>query len=214
MTTLVAMPSATNFTKVARWCSLGGTHNLEWWKFSDVVTGLLSELGVDPHAMREDMTFDYGHDAPNSPAMWFDADTYGQSRLLPNFSLRNRLTKEQMSRYPYLRRDANLYSVSIRLPPRHRRSLSRGRNTAQSDKLPGFSQGIRSFDRGCDSAIDKDQHGSWGLEMRALSAAEAIEVGYPGLQLFGQDWEGEDFQYPLPCGRMATPAWPDCWWPN
>ncbi|GIR71542.1 MAG: hypothetical protein CM15mP74_27930 [Halieaceae bacterium] len=47
--------------------SLGGTHNLEWWKFSDVVTGLLSGLGVDPHAMREDMTFDYGHDAPTAP---------------------------------------------------------------------------------------------------------------------------------------------------
>ena len=123
MTTLVAMPAQRISPRWRNGAPLGGTHNLEWWKFSDVVTGLLSELGVDPHAMREDMTFDYGHDAPNSPAMWFDADTYGQSRLLPNFSLRNRLTKSKLSRYPYLRRGAHLYSVSIRLPPRHRRSL-------------------------------------------------------------------------------------------
>ena len=38
--------------------SLGGTHNLEWWKFSEVVNRLLSELGVDPQAMRREMTFE------------------------------------------------------------------------------------------------------------------------------------------------------------
>ena len=183
--------------------SLGGTHNLEWWKFSDVVTGLLSELGVDPQAMREDMTFDYGHDAPNSPAMWFDADTYGQSRLLPNFSLRNRLTKEQIEQIPISEegRESLLRFYTAAAEPS---TLSR----AQVERLlsrisyPDF---LREYARLTEDAIqlfDKDQHGSWGLEMRALSAAEAIEVGYPGLQLFGQDWEGEDFQYPVA-------MWPD-----
>ena len=183
--------------------SLGGTHNLEWWKFSDVVTGLLSELGVDPHAMREDMTFDYGHDAPNSPAMWFDADTYGQSRLLPNFSLRNRLTKEQIEQIPISEegRESLLHFYTGAVEPL---ALSRAEVETLLSRI-SYPDFLREYARLTEDAIqlfDKDQHGSWGLEMRALSAAEAIEVGYPGLQLFGQDWEGEDFQYPVA-------MWPD-----
>ena len=183
--------------------SLGGTHNLEWWKFSGVVTGLLSELGVDPHAMREDMTFDYGHDAPNSPAMWFDADTYGQSRLLPNFSLRNRLTKEQIEQIPISEegRESLLHFYTGAVEPL---ALSRAEVETLLSRI-SYPDFLREYARLTEDAIqlfDKDQHGSWGLEMRALSAAEAIEVGYPGLQLFGQDWEGEDFQYPVA-------MWPD-----
>ena len=80
--------------------SLGGTHNLEWWKFSEAVNMLLSDLGIDTQAMRREMTFEYGRDAPNSPAMWFDTDTYGESRLISNFSLRNHLTREQIDQIP------------------------------------------------------------------------------------------------------------------
>ena len=183
--------------------SLGGTHNLEWWKFSDVVTGLLSELGVDPHAMREDMTFDYGHDAPNSPAMWFDADTYGQSRLLPNFSLRNRLTKEQIEQIP-ISEEGRASLLRFYTGAAKASMLSRAEVETLLSRI-SYPDFLREYARLTEDAIqlfDKDQHGSWGLEMRALSAAEAIEVGYPGLQLFGQDWEGEDFQYPVA-------MWPD-----
>ena len=183
--------------------SMGGTHNLEWWKFSGVVTGLLSELGVDPHAMREDMTFDYGHDAPNSPAMWFDADTYGQSRLLPNFSLRNRLTKEQIEQIPISEEGrASLLRFYTGAAKASMLSRAEVETLLSQISYPDF---LREYARLTEDAIqlfDKDQHGSWGLEMRALSAAEAIEVGYPGLQLFGQDWESEDFQYPVA-------MWPD-----
>jgi spermidine dehydrogenase len=183
--------------------SLGGTHNLEWWKFSDVVTGLLSELGVDPHAMREDMTFEYGHNAPNSPAMWFDTDTYGQNRLLPNFSLRNRLTKEQIEQVPISEegRESLLRFYTAAVEPS---ALSRAEVETLLSRI-SYPDFLREYARLTEDAIqlfDKDQHGSWGLEMRALSAAEAIEVGYPGLQLFGQHWVGEDFQYPVA-------MWPD-----
>ena len=49
--------------------SLGGTHNLEWWQFSDTVKGFMDAFGVDVKAMRKNMDFAYGHDAPTSPAM-------------------------------------------------------------------------------------------------------------------------------------------------
>ena len=50
--------------------------------------------------------------------------------------------------------------------------------------------------------FDKGEHGSWGLEMRAISAAEAIWEGYPGAHLFGEDWGDDSFEYPVA-------MWPD-----
>ena len=183
--------------------SLGGTHNLEWWKFSDVVNRLLSELGIDPQAMRREMTFEYGRDAPNSPAMWFDADTYGESRLIPNFSLRNHLTREQIDQIPISvegrKSLLRLYSSDIS----HSKLSEAELETLLSEiSYPDFLREHAGLTEDAVQLFDKDQHGSYGLEMRALSAAEAIWEGYPGAHLFGQDWEVDDFQYPVA-------MWPD-----
>ena len=183
--------------------SLGGTHNLEWWKFSDVVNRLLSELGIDPQAMRREMTFEYGRDAPNSPAMWFDADTYGESRLIPNFSLRNHLTREQIDQIPISvegrKSLLRLYSSDIS----HSKLSEAELETLLSEiSYPDFLREYAGLTEDAVQLFDKDQHGSYGLEMRALSAAEAIWEGYPGAHLFGQDWEVDDFQYPVA-------MWPD-----
>ena len=183
--------------------SLGGTHNLEWWKFSDVVNRLLSELGIDPQAMRREMTFEYGRDAPNSPAMWFDADTYEESRLIPNFSLRNHLTKEQIDQIPISvegrKSLLRLYSSDIS----HSKLSEAELETLLSEiSYPDFLREYAGLTEDAVQLFDKDQHGSYGLEMRALSAAEAVWEGYPGAHLFGQDWEVDDFQYPVA-------MWPD-----
>ena len=183
--------------------SLGGTHNLEWWKFSDVVNRLLSELGIDPQAMRREMTFEYGRDAPNSPAMWFDADTYGESRLIPNFSLRNHLTREQIDQIPISvegrKSLLRFYSGDIS----HSKLSEAELETLLSEiSYPDFLREHAGLTEDAVQLFDKDQHGSYGLEMRALSAAEAIWEGYPGAHLFGQDWEVDDFQYPVA-------MWPD-----
>ena len=63
--------------------ALGGTHNLEWWQFSETVQDFMATYGVDIEAMRQKMEFNYGEDAPNSPAMWFDESSYGVNRLIP-----------------------------------------------------------------------------------------------------------------------------------
>ena len=183
--------------------SLGGTHNLEWWKFSDVVNRLLSELGVDSQAMRREMTFEYGRDAPNSPAMWFDADTYGESRLIPNFSLRNHLTREQIDQIPISEEGRKsllrLYTGDIS----HSKPSEAELETLLSEiSYPDFLREYAGLTEDAVQLFDKDQHGSYGLEMRALSAAEAVWEGYPGAHLFGQDWEVDDFQYPVA-------MWPD-----
>lgn len=183
--------------------SLGGTHNLEWWKFSEAVNMLLSDLGIDTQAMRREMTFEYGRDAPNSPAMWFDTDTYGESRLISNFSLRNHLTRDQIEQIPISEEGREsllrLYTGGV---------LDSKRSSAEIETLlseisyPDFLREYAGLTEDAVQLFDKDQHGSYGLEMRALSAAEAIWEGYPGSHLFGQDWEVDDFQYPVA-------MWPD-----
>ena len=183
--------------------SLGGTHNLEWWKFSEAVNMLLSDLGIDTQAMRREMTFEYGRDAPNSPAMWFDTDTYGESRLISNFSLRNHLTREQIDQIPISvegrKSLLRLYSGDIS----HSKLSEAELETLLSEiSYPDFLREYAGLTEDAVQLFDKDQHGSYGLEMRALSAAEAIWEGYPGAHLFGQDWEVDDFQYPVA-------MWPD-----
>lgn len=149
------------------------------------------------------MTFEYGRDAPNSPAMWFDADTYGESRLIPNFSLRNHLTWEQIDQIPISvegrKSLLRLYTGDISYPKLSEAELE----TLLSEiSYPDFLREYAGLTEDAVQLFDKDQHGSYGLEMRALSAAEAIWEGYPGAHLFGQDWEVDDFQYPVA-------MWPD-----
>ena len=50
--------------------------------------------------------------------------------------------------------------------------------------------------------FDKKVHGSWGIEMRALSANDALWEENPGLHLLGKDWSYEGRDYP-------AALWPD-----
>ena len=80
--------------------SMGGPHNLEWWSFSKTVNAFMQEHGVDCKAMRKQMEFAYGRDAPNSPAMWFDETTYGVNRLVTSFNLSAKLTTADIDKIP------------------------------------------------------------------------------------------------------------------
>jgi spermidine dehydrogenase len=80
--------------------SLGGTHNLEWWSFSETVNQFMAEHGVDVQVMRKQMDFAYGRDAANGQAMWFDEDTYGVNHLVTHFSLSAKLSPEDIDQIP------------------------------------------------------------------------------------------------------------------
>ena len=67
--------------------ALGGTHNLEYWQFSDTVNDLMDELGIDTKALLRDKEFGYGRNGPNGPAIWFDEETYGVDRLVTPYTL-------------------------------------------------------------------------------------------------------------------------------
>ena len=174
--------------------SLGGTHNLEWWKFSETVNGFMAEHGVDYHAMREQMDFAYGRDAINGQAMWFDEATYGVNRLVTNFTLSAKLTPKDIDKIPIS--DAGRESLKRfygSAPRFEKYTNAEAEDLLSSISYPDFLRTYGGLTEDAVQLFDKEEHGSWGLEMRALSAAEAIWEGYPGAHLFGEEWVVDSF---------------------
>jgi spermidine dehydrogenase len=183
--------------------SMGGTHNLEWWSFSKTVNAFMQEHGVDCKAMRKQMEFAYGRDAPNSPAMWFDETTYGVNRLVTNFNLSAKLTTEDIDKIPIS--DAGRDSLKRfydSAPSLEDWTEAEAEDRLSSISYPDFLRQYGGLTEDAVQLFDKEEHGSWGLEMRAISAAEAMWEGYPGAHLFGEDWSEDSFGYPVA-------MWPD-----
>lgn len=183
--------------------SLGGTHNLEWWSFSKTVNAFMQEHGVDCKAMRKQMEFAYGRDAPNSPAMWFDETTYGVNRLVTSFNLSAKLTTEDIDKIPIS--DAGRDSLKRfydSAPSLEDWTEAEAEDLLSSISYPDFLRQYGGLTEDAVQLFDKEEHGSWGLEMRAISAAEAMWEGYPGAHLFGEDWSEDSFGYPVA-------MWPD-----
>jgi len=183
--------------------SLGGTHNLEWWSFSKTVNAFMQEHGVDCKAMRKQMDFAYGRDAPNSPAMWFDETTYGVNRLVTSFNLSAKLTTEDIDKIPIS--DAGRDSLKRfydSAPSLEDWTEAEAEDLLSSISYPDFLRQYGGLTEDAVQLFDKEEHGSWGLEMRAISAAEAMWEGYPGAHLFGEDWSEDSFGYPVA-------MWPD-----
>jgi len=182
--------------------SLGGTHNLEYWQFSDTVWALMRELGIDVKRMRRHMQFDYGYNAPNGPAIWFDEETYGEDRLVTNYTLES--WKPGMSL-------ACIDQFPISAPAREqlkhlfamRTNVLDGKTDEEARALLAgmpYPQFLRRYGGLGEEAIQifqTCQHGLWGVELRALSAAEALfDSGLPGLNLIGKTDEIEGRGYP------------------
>ena len=183
--------------------SMGGTHNLEWWSFSKTVNAFMQEHDVDCKGMRKQMEFAYGRDAPNSPAMWFDETTYGVNRLVTNFNLSAKLTTEDIDKIPIS--DAGRDSLKRfydSAPSLEDWTEAEAEDLLSSISYPDFLRQYGGLTEDAVQLFDKEEHGSWGLEMRAISAAEAMWEGYPGAHLFGEDWSEDSFGYPVA-------MWPD-----
>jgi spermidine dehydrogenase len=186
--------------------SLGGTHNLEWWKFSDTVNAFLVEHGVDVQDMLSRRQFRYGRNERGSLATWFDREHFGVDRLLPDCDLTASdgpdpavleqlpipaAARERLREF-YRRRENVLEGLTEEAAENYLRSISYPEFLHKHGNLP--PEASRLF--------DKLPHGGWGVEMRALSAMEALESGYPGWNLIGKEVPDDDWDYP-------AAMWPD-----
>ena len=184
--------------------SLGGTHNLEWWQFSETVQDFMTAYGVDMKAMRKQMEFNYGEDAPNSPAMWFDESTYGVNRLIPRCHLNHQLAPETIDQIPISEAGRD----SLKTFYARQDNLFAGLGEADVEALlakisyPDFLRQYGGLTEDAVQLFHNMEHGSWGIETRALSAGEALWDGNPGIHLLGEPWPDEERNYPVA-------MWPD-----
>ncbi|MEP5320718.1 NAD(P)-binding protein, partial [Marinobacter alexandrii] len=184
--------------------SLGGTHNLEWWEFSEEVQSFMAAYGVDVKAMRQNMEFNYGNDAPNSPAMWFDESTYGINRLVPGLHLNRRLSPETIDQIPI----SEAGRESLKQFYGRNDSLLSDLSEAETEALlsgisyPDFLRQYGGLTEDAVQLFHNKEHGAWGIEARAFSAREALLDGNPGINLLGEDWPDVGWDYP-------AAMWPD-----
>ena len=182
--------------------SLGGTHNLEHWNFSSTVNDLLDELGIDVGKMRSQMEFNYGNDAKAGPAIFFDEETYGVNKLVTGFTLMGFLPSmslDPIDEFPVSdaakRQLKFLYGGEDNLVPG--KSEEELWEYLSSISYPEFLRRHVGAGQEVEQLLSKTSHGNYGLELRALSAAEAMWEGLPGLNLLGMAEEAEGWDYPV-----------------
>jgi spermidine dehydrogenase len=182
--------------------SLGGTHNLEHWQFSDTVNTLMDELGVNVQDMRRNQEFRYGRNGKNGAALWFDAETYGENKLLTGVSLEEsdpetmvRLIDEFPVSEAAREQLKRLYSA--------RSNVLEGMTEAQAEaylRKTSYTDFLREHGGLGDEAIQlygNTTHGSYGMEVHNLSVAEALDDGLPGFNLLGKDSPTQEWSYPV-----------------
>ncbi len=182
--------------------SLGGTHNLEHWKFSDTANRLMSDLGINHQKLRESMEFTYGYGAKNGDAIWFDEETYGTNKLVYGYTLENWSLGQSIECIDEFPLSAEAKDQLKRLYTT-RSNMLRDSSKAEAEALlsgisyPDFLRQYAGLGNEAIQLFNTSQHGTWGVELRALSAAEGFSAGLPGLNLLGAVEEMEDRDYPV-----------------
>ena len=181
--------------------SLGGTHNLEYWQFSRIVRTLMRELGIDARKVSRQREFDYGFNARNGPAIWFDKETYGVDKLVIDYTLEwwePGMSLDCIDEFP-LSEAARDQLKRLFLA---RTNIFPDMSDAEIEALiaevsyPDFLREHAGIGEEAIQIFDSSQHGGWGVELRALSAGEGFWSGLPGLNLIGWANEMESRDYP------------------
>ncbi len=182
--------------------SLGGTHNLEHWKFSDTVNQALDDLGIDVEKMRAQMEFRYGRNSRNGSAIWFDKDHYGVDKLVTGF--------DRIGFDPDMPLDAiDEFPVSeaARVQLKHlyggQDNVLEGMSEEEAWQYmadisyPDFLRKHVGISDEVIQILSNASHGNYGIELRALSAGEALWEGLPGFNLVGMADQAEGWDYPV-----------------
>jgi spermidine dehydrogenase len=180
--------------------SLGGTHNLEYWQFSDTVNAMMIELGVDTEEMLRNKEFEYGRNGRNGTALWFDANTYGQDKLLTGCSFAESdpgRMAECIDEFPVSETARDELKQFYAMRTNVLEGMSE-KDVLAYLKGTSYTEFLRQHGGLGDEAIqlfDNANHGSWGVETRSLSVAECVYEGMPGLNLLGQESSAEEWDY-------------------
>ncbi len=180
--------------------ALGGTHNLEYWNFSDTVNDFMDELGVDVKRMRSTQEFNYGQNGKKGSAIWFDEATYGEDKLVTGIDM-SRVSSEQIDlidEFPISKaaRAQLKRFYAMRSNVVADMSKSDAEEYMWSTTYFDFLRTHGGLGEEALQLFAKSTHGSWGTDTRNLAVAEALETGLPGLHLLGKDVTAEGWDYP------------------
>jgi spermidine dehydrogenase len=164
----------------------GGAINLEFPQFSDVVLGLLRELGVDIDRLLKGLEFNFGSIGDLGTSTYFDAETFGRDVLVKGTHLRydgdRRKLTGLIDQFPigpdaraamvrFLSSDEDVLAA---MSPQEKHAFVRG--TSYQDFL------IRHMGLPPEAAhiFLHSTDGYWGIGTDGMSIAEALAGGVPG----------------------------------
>jgi spermidine dehydrogenase len=181
--------------------SMAGTHNMETWQYSDEANALMQDLGIDFDKLIEQREFQYGEAAKNGRAIFFDEATYGVNKLVTNYTLEWWSPGDPID-------CIDEFPLSARAKEELRQLFTADKNVLEglteaqaaevlwSMSYPDFMKKYGGLSDETLQIFETSQHGSWGVQTRALSASEGLYYGgLPGLNLLGGagDLEGRDY---------------------
>ena len=182
--------------------AIGGTHNLEYWQFSETVSALMQTLGITIPKLRQQTDFNYGRNGAKGRAIWFDAETYGVNKLVTGCSLNG---PPSSSPLPYLDQFPISTTAKAELRAFYKRqtdvlahlSSAERENYLHATSYFDFLESKGGLGAAARQLFKTACHGSWGLETECLSVAEALDDGLPGLNLIGEAAAESDWDYPV-----------------
>lgn len=168
----------------------GGTFNLEYPAFSETVSALIADLGIDIEQLIERQNFNYGADGPRGVSAYFDAETFGAHALLPGFALRHGNFDRILTQLDEVPLDA----ASIQSLKRFYAAQTDVLADQSPDERAAFMRGIsytdfiKQYGGLTDAAAElfvNSTHGYWGIGADSLSLAECGDTGLPMWHLLG-----------------------------
>lgn len=181
--------------------AIGGTHNLEYWQFSDDVNTFMSELGIDIKVLRKEPNFRYDYKKDEGTAFWFDAETYGENKLVKGFSLRgwsSSYSAETIDQFP-MSKEARMQLkafYSARTDILHGKSDEQREKALREMPYLTFLQQHGGLVEEAQQLFHNASHGSWGMDIRCFSTYEALDDAMPGWHLLGEKLPAGERDYP------------------
>ncbi|HET6563893.1 MAG TPA: FAD/NAD(P)-binding protein [Xanthomonadales bacterium] len=169
----------------------GGTQNFEYSMFSERVSNLLQELGIDIQDLVRHKDFHYGASGYGPPAIYFDAETYGRNVLVRDFALRygsRDNLPEKIGQFPL---SESTRQALVAFYARNE-NLLEGMNDQQVRELlhgTSYTDFLRNHGGLPEEAVRlfiNSTHGYDGSGADCLSVAECEGAGLPLLHLLGR----------------------------
>jgi spermidine dehydrogenase len=169
----------------------GGTVNMEYQYFSEVVHGLLRELGIDLERLREDYEFDWLRPRGGlKPALFFDNARYGRDVLLPGVTL-DGMTPKALARHVDAFPISEVARARLKAFLQARGDVLAGKSPEERHacltrtSYPDFLRRHFELPEDALQVLSNTPAGFWGLPAECLSVAECLQTGSPGAHVLG-----------------------------